>query len=108
MPQPAPRNFLGGIIASERFAGGPMADGDGWVPNITPFGLGHQDPAWSEKDIASFLGDGMVPSGDYAGGAMAEVVRNTSLLSAADRAAIATYIAALPPVEGPKPPPKKD
>jgi hypothetical protein len=38
---------------------------------------------------------------------MAEVIRNTALLSAADRAAIATYIASLPPRHGPKPPPKK-
>ena len=62
---------------------------------------------WSEKDIASFLGDGMTPSGDFAGGAMAEVIRNTSLLGADDRAAIAAYIASLPPVQGPTPPPKK-
>jgi hypothetical protein len=38
---------------------------------------------------------------------MAEVIRNTSLIPAADRAAIATYIASLPPRQGPKPPPKK-
>lgn len=106
----SPRNFLGGIIDSERFAGGPAPDGKGWVPNITPAGLGHWGDdkiAWSEKQIANFLDDGMDPAGDYAGGAMAEVVQNTSRLGAADRAAIATYLAALPPVEGPKPPPKK-
>jgi mono/diheme cytochrome c family protein len=103
----SPRNFLGGIIESERFAGGPTPDAQGWVPNITPAGLQHwskEDMAWSEKDIASFLDDGMNPAGDYAGGSMAEVVRNTTLLSAADRAAIAAYIASLPPREGPKPP----
>ena len=49
----------------------------------------------------------MNPAGDYAGGGMAEVIRNTSLLSAADREAIAAYIAALPPRQGPKPPRKK-
>jgi len=38
---------------------------------------------------------------------MAEVIRNTALLGAADRAAIATYVAALPPRQGPKPPKKK-
>jgi hypothetical protein len=37
---------------------------------------------------------------------MAEVIRNTSLLGAADRAAIAAFIAALPPVQGPTPPKK--
>jgi mono/diheme cytochrome c family protein len=103
----SPRNFLGGIIDSERFAGGPAADGEGWVPNITPLGLKDGDVVWSEKDIASFLGDGMFPDGDFAGGSMADVIRGTSLLSPEDRSAIAAYIAALPPTQGPTPPPKK-
>jgi mono/diheme cytochrome c family protein len=106
----SPRNFMGAIIESERFAGGPAPDGKSWVPNITPTGLGHWGSdkiAWSEKDIAGFLSDGMNPSGDYAGGSMAEVIQNTSLLSKDDRAAIANYIASLPPVQGPTPPPKK-
>ena len=74
-------------------------------------GLGHSplgDVSWSEADIASFLDDGMTPGGDFAGGGMADVIRNTSLLGRDDRAAIATYIAALPPVQGPIPPPKKE
>jgi mono/diheme cytochrome c family protein len=103
----SPRNWLGGIIASERFAGGPAPDGKSWVPNITPVGLRHGDEIWSEKDIASFLDGGMTPSGDFAGGGMAEVIRGTSLLGAGDRAAIAAYIASLPPVQGPARPPKK-
>jgi mono/diheme cytochrome c family protein len=103
----SPRNVLGGIIESERFAGGPTPDGAGWVPNITPAGLQHDDPAWSEKDIASFLADGMDPTGDFAGASMAEVIRNTSLLSPEDRGAIAAYITALPPTQGPTPPPKQ-
>jgi mono/diheme cytochrome c family protein len=103
----SPRNVLGGIIESQRFAGGPSPDGSDWVPNITPVGLQRDDEKWSEKDIASFLDGGMMPSGDFAGGAMADVIRSTSLLSAEDRAAIATYVAALPPRQGPTPP-KKD
>lgn len=106
----SPRNFLGAIIESERFAGGPTPDGKDWVPNITPVGLRQGDNAkqpWSQRDIASFLSDGMTPDGDFAGGAMSDVIRNTSKLGEADRAAIATYIAALPPVQGPSPPPKK-
>ena len=106
----SPRNFLGGIIESERFAGGPAADGKGWVPNITPAGLGNWGEdhiAWKEKDIASFLEDGANPGGDYAGGSMAEVIRNTSQISAEDRAAIANYIASLPPRQGPSPPKKE-
>jgi len=106
----SPRNFLGAIIGSERFAGGPAADGKGWVPNITPAALQHwskQDIAWTAKDVATFLNDGINPAGDYAGGAMVETIRNTSKLDDADRAAIAAYLMSLPPRQGPKPPPKK-
>jgi len=103
----SPRNALGGIIESQRFAGGPSPDGSDWVPNITPVGLQRDDEKWSEKDIASFLDGGMMPSGDFAGGAMADVIRSTSLLSPKDRAAIANYVVALPPRQGPTPP-KKD
>jgi len=106
----SPRNLLGAVITSQRFAGGPAADGDGWIPNITAAGLQHwstDNIAWSEKDIADFLGDGINPAGDYAGGSMADVIRNTSLLGAGDRAAMAAFIAALPPVAGPAPPAKK-
>jgi mono/diheme cytochrome c family protein len=104
----SPRNFLGGIIESERFAGGPAPDGSGWVPNITPAGLQSGDEIWSEKDIVGFLENGITPSGDFAGGPMAEVIRNTALLTPEDRAAIAAYVAALPPRQGPTPPPKKE
>jgi mono/diheme cytochrome c family protein len=104
----SPRNALGAIVEDERFAGGPTPDGGGWVPNITPVGLQHGDETWSKKDIASFLGDGMTPSGDFAGSTMAEVIRGTSQLGADDRAAIADYIFTLPPVQGPTPPKKKD
>jgi mono/diheme cytochrome c family protein len=103
----SPRNALGGVIESQRFAGGPSPDGSDWVPNITPVGLQRDDEKWSEKDIASFLDGGMMPSGDFAGGAMADVIRSTSLLSPEDRAAIGNYVAALPPRQGPTPP-KKD
>ena len=105
----SPRNMLGAIVESERFAGGPTPDGKGFVPNITPAGLQHwgdDNIAWSQKDIASYLADGMNPAGDFAGSGMAEVIRNTQALSAADREAIAVYIASLPPRQGPKPPAK--
>ncbi|HKA78856.1 MAG TPA: cytochrome c [Xanthobacteraceae bacterium] len=97
----SPRNLLGGIIASQRFAGGPDAEGgDGWVPNITQKGIGD----YSERDIERVLETGDMPSGDSVGGAMGKVVGNISQLAAADRAAIAAYIKSLPPVEGPKHP----
>jgi mono/diheme cytochrome c family protein len=98
----SPRNFLGGIITAQRFAGGPNPEGEGWVPNITQKGLSE----WSEKDIAYFLETGQTPDGDSAGGAMVRVIKNTSQLTPEDRAAIAEYIKSLPPVDGP-PRPKK-
>jgi mono/diheme cytochrome c family protein len=100
----SPRNFLGGIIASQRFAGGPDPDGKGWVPNITQKGLSD----WNEKDIAYFLESGQTPDGDSAGGSMVSVIRNISQLSETDRAAIANYIKSLPPVDGPPKPKKAD
>jgi mono/diheme cytochrome c family protein len=99
----SPRNFLGGIIGSQRFAGGPDPEGEGWVPNITQKGLAD----WSAKDIAYFLETGQMPEGDSAGGSMARVIKNTSQLSPQDRAAIADYIKSLAPVDGPPRPPKK-
>jgi mono/diheme cytochrome c family protein len=97
-----PRNFLGGIVASQRFAGGPNPEGEGWVPNITQKGL----RSWSEKDVASFLATGELPDGDSAGGSMVRVIKNISQLGDNDRAAMAVYIKSLPPVDGP-PSPKK-
>jgi mono/diheme cytochrome c family protein len=99
----SPRNFLGGIIASQRFAGGPDPEGEGWVQNITQKGLGD----WNVKDIAYFLETGQTPDGDSAGGSMVRVIKNTSQLSDQDRDAIAEYVKSLPPVVGPKRPPKK-
>jgi mono/diheme cytochrome c family protein len=96
------RNVLGGIVASQRFAGGPNPEGEGWVPNITQKGLS----AWSDKDLAYFLETGQTPEGDSAGGSMTRVISNTAQLSAADRMAMAVYLKSLPPVEGPKRPGK--
>jgi mono/diheme cytochrome c family protein len=93
----SPRNFLGGIIAAQRFAGGPNPEGEGWIPNITQKGLDD----WSEKDAAYFLETGATPDGDSAGGSMVRVIKNTSQLPPEDRAAIAEYLKSLPPVDGP-------
>jgi mono/diheme cytochrome c family protein len=98
----SPRDFLGGIVEPQRFAGGPNPEGEGWVPNITQKRLGE----WSAKDIAYFLETGQTPDGDTAGGSMVRVIKNTSQLSAEDRAAIGEYLKSLPAVEGP-PRPKK-
>jgi mono/diheme cytochrome c family protein len=97
----SPRNFLGAIVESQRFAGGPDPEGgDGRVPNITQAGIGD----YSERDIERILETGDMPDGDSVGGAMTAVVGNTSMLPASDRAAIAAYVKSLPPVEGPKHP----
>jgi mono/diheme cytochrome c family protein len=100
----SPRNLLGGIVSGQRFAGGPNPEGEGWVPNITQKGLGK----WSEKDIAYLLETGDTPDGDSVGSTMKKVIDNTSQLSAEDRAAIATYLKSLPPVDGPARPAKKN
>jgi len=98
----SPRDALGGIIERQKFAGGPSPDGKGWVPNITQRALGK----WSEKDIADMLETGDLPDGDSIGGEMVPVVRNLAQIPAADRAAIATHIKSLSPVDGPKQPSK--
>lgn len=99
----SPRNLLGGIKASQRFAGGPDPEGKGFVPNITQKRLGD----WSVSDISYFLESGQTPDGDTTGGGMVSVIRNISQLSPEDRKAMAIYIKSLPPVEGPPRPPHK-
>jgi mono/diheme cytochrome c family protein len=100
----SPRNVLGGLVAAQRFAGGPNPDGEGWVPNITQKGIGE----WSEQEIADFLETGEMPEGDTASGAMRPVIKNLAQLTADDRAAIADYLKSLPPVDGPTPPKRKE
>ena len=67
------------------------------VPNITPdpgTGIGK----WSDDDIMTLLKDGQTPDFDFVGGGMAEIVKNTTRLTDADRRAIAVYLRTLPPV----------
>ena len=99
----SPRNALGAIIPSQRFAGGPDPSGEGWVPNITQHGLSRR----SLEQLANLFTTGELPDGDTVGGEMGKVIGNTKRLSTQDRLAIATYIKSLPPVEGPKEPEKK-
>ena len=94
-----PRNKTGGLDTSRRFAG--TADGpDGErVPNITPHpetGIGK----WSTGDLLDMLKLGMIPDGDFVGGSMGEVVRNTtSKLTDEDLRAIIAYLKSLPPID---------
>lgn len=96
----SPRDIFGGIKSAQRFAGGPNPEGEGWVPNITQKALGR----WLVEDFEYLLETGELPQGDSVGGSMRDVIRNTSQLSAADRAAMAVYLKSLAPVTGPAPP----
>jgi mono/diheme cytochrome c family protein len=93
------RNFFGAVEDSARFAGGPDPSGIGYIPNITPAGLG----GWSEAAIAEVLRSGVTPDLRGVGSSMADVVHNTAQLSAADRAAIAIYLKSLPARPTPDP-----
>ena len=97
----SPRNGLGGIVASKRYAGGAALEGTGWVPNITPHADGIAD--WSAKDIDYALETGLTPNGYQLAESMSEVIGNTAKLTTVDRAAIATYLKSLPPRAGKAP-----
>ena len=96
-----PRNMLGGLDRDRSMAGNPRGPDGDKVPNITPHpedGLGD----WSASDLTWFLKTGFFPDGDFAGGAMTDVVEHsTGHLTDADRAAMAAYLRALPPLVGP-------
>jgi mono/diheme cytochrome c family protein len=92
-----PRNLLGVVDSGRPLAvnaNGPEGDA---VPNITPHSSGIG--GWSEDDIVSMLEVGLLPDGDFAGGAMTDVIEeSTSKLSEDDRKAIASYLLSLPPL----------
>jgi len=91
-----PRDGLGGKIDEKHLAGAPDAEGEGFVPNVTPHetGIG----SWSESDIVFALETGFLPNGDVMGGSMAAVQKNTSKLTAADREAMAAYLRSVEPI----------
>jgi mono/diheme cytochrome c family protein len=86
------RNMLGAIKSSSRFAGGQDQEGVGFVPNITPAGIGD----WSSEDIVEVLTSGHTPRLRRVGSSMADVVTDTAALKLSDRLAIAAYIRSLP------------
>lgn len=101
----SPRGLLGGLESDRYLAGNPDGPDGDKVPGITGApgkggagkgGIG----GWSDGDLTLFLETGLTPDGDVAGGAMGEVVRNTtSKLTADDRAAIAAYLKTVPAAE---------
>ena len=91
-----PRNFLGGPDHEKELAGNPNGPDGKRIPDITPDtanGIG----TWSASDIESYLEMGILPDGDFAGGAMVEVIENsTSKMTPEDREAVATFLKSLP------------
>lgn len=97
----SPRTFMGNIPTDQRYAGGPNPEGTGYFPNITPAETGLS--YWSAAAMTNYLHTGVSPIGRTAGGDMAEVIENTSLLDWSDLKAMATYVRHLPPIEKPAP-----
>ena len=93
-----PRDAFGGPDLSRWLAGAPNPDGPGKVPNITP--AGKNLSTWSAADIAYYLESGFTPEFDTVGSSMVAVQENMAELTAADRAAIAAYLRAVPPQPG--------
>jgi mono/diheme cytochrome c family protein len=94
-----PRNAMGGLETSRALAGTPDGPEGERVPNITP----HPDTGigkWSAGDVADLLKEGMAPDGDFVGGSMGEVVRNTTgKLSGDDLKAVVAYLKAVPAID---------
>ncbi len=93
-----PRNIMGGMTRSMAFAGTRTGPEGGRVPNITPdpdTGIGK----WSEADLLDLLKSGMTRDGDSVGGAMGEVIKNTtSKLTDEDVRAMIAYLRSVPPI----------
>ena len=94
-----PRNSMGAMDQSRRFAGtknGPEGDS---VPNITPHprsGIGR----WSDQELKDYLKTGMTPDGDFAGGVMAEVIdEGLKYLLPEDLDALVTYLRSVPKID---------
>jgi mono/diheme cytochrome c family protein len=96
-----PRNIFGSPDRERAFSGRSAGPGGKMVPNITSdteTGIG----SWSEEEIETLLKLGQTPEFDFVGGAMAEIVHNTSRLDDADRSAIAIFLKSLPAIHSQK------
>lgn len=92
-----PRNLIGGIDYSRWLAGSRSPDGKTTIPNITSDKTGIGD--WSREDIAFSLESGFKPDYDSFSSNMVDIQENVARLPAADRAAIAAYLKAVPAIE---------
>jgi mono/diheme cytochrome c family protein len=92
----SPRNFFGAVDRSQALAGTSEGPEGKPIPGISQHpkrGIG----GWSEDEITDLLDSGFLPDGDVVGGAMAEVVENSSShWTDEDRAAVAEYLLSLP------------
>ena len=93
-----PRNRFGVLDQSMAYAGTENGPEGAKVPNITSdpeTGIGK----WGYDELVDFFQEGMLPDGDYTGSLMVEVVDNgLKYMTKTDVEALATYIAALPPI----------
>ena len=91
-----PRDELGKMLTEQSLAGNSSGPNGKKVPDITSNGeTGIGD--WSTSEIEFFLELGMLPDGDFTGGAMSPVIDdNTARLNAEDRRAIALYLQSVP------------
>jgi mono/diheme cytochrome c family protein len=86
------RDILGAIRKSTRYAGGEDPEGVGFVPDITPLGLGN----WSERQWLDFLSTGTTPDLRIVGSSMAAVLADMERLPEEDRRAMVRYLRTLP------------
>jgi mono/diheme cytochrome c family protein len=86
------RDILGAIRKSTRYAGGEDPEGVGFVPDITPLGLGN----WSERQWLDFLSTGTTPDLRIVGSSMAAVLADMERLPEEDRRAMVSYLRTLP------------
>ncbi|HUQ76453.1 MAG TPA: cytochrome c [Burkholderiales bacterium] len=87
-----PRNWLGGPKKHRYLGGAKLGEGTN-APNITSARL----KKYGDGELKDILQSGLFPDGDVMGETMAEVVRNTtSQLTAADLAALITYLKTVP------------
>jgi mono/diheme cytochrome c family protein len=85
------RNILGGVSDDNPLAGNSRGPEGYSVPAIA--GRKSSIVVWDESDITFYLQTGVKPDGDVAGGAMSEVIfESTSYLTEEDAGAIALYL----------------
>jgi len=93
-----PRNMFGAVRSGMPLAGTPDGPDGQLVPNITPdpgTGIGK----WERDDVVELLRTGNTPEQSRVKGAMREAIEDgLKYLSKADRAAIAGYLLARPPI----------